>query len=100
MRGGVGLLLALALGCSAARPRPTAAAGSLVFACEPADARVSIDESDLGPCALWSTRGVALTGETHRLVVSREGYLPLESEVVPSGGRRVTVRATLRRVPE
>jgi hypothetical protein len=75
------------------------AAGALVFACTPADARVTIDENDLGPCALWSARAVALGAGTHRLTVSREGYLPLESEVVPDG-RRVTVRAVLRRVPE
>jgi hypothetical protein len=102
MRGGAtGAFVALVAlaGCGAARPRVAPAAGSLVFACEPADARVTIDETDLGPCALWSTRGVALPAGTHRLVVSREGYLPMESEVVPDG-RRVTVRAVLRRVPE
>ncbi len=94
------LLTTLALlGCAGARPRPAAVAGSLVFSCEPADARMSIDETDLGPCALWSGRPVALGPGTHRLVVSREGYLPQESELVPSG-RRVTVRAVLRRVPE
>ncbi|MDP3213184.1 MAG: PEGA domain-containing protein [Deltaproteobacteria bacterium] len=93
------LAVAALLGCGAARPRVAPAAGSLVFVCEPADARVTIDETDLGPCALWSTRGVALPAGTHRLVVSREGYLPMESEVVPDG-RRVTVRAVLRRVPE
>ena len=97
------LLLLLAalglLGCGAARPRVATVAGSLVFACDPVDARISIDETDLGPCALWSERAVALGAGTHRVVVSREGYLPLESEVVPSG-RRVTVRAALRRVPE
>ena len=94
------LLTTLALlGCAGARPRPAAVAGSRVFSCEPADARMSIDETDLGPCALWSGRPVALGPGTHRLVVSREGYLPQESELVPSG-RRVTVRAVLRRVPE
>lgn len=87
------------LGCGAARPRATPVAGSLVFSCEPADARVSVDETDLGPCGLWAGRPVALGPGTHRLVVSREGYLPQESELVPSG-RRVTVRAVLRRVPE
>jgi hypothetical protein len=92
--------LALALaGCGAARPRVTPAAGALVFACEPADARVTLDENDLGPCALWASRPVGLAAGTHRLVVSRDGYLPMESEVVPNG-RRVTVRAVLRRVPE
>gem|GEM_PF-938832 len=88
-----------ALGCGAARPRATPVAGSLVFSCEPADARVSIDDTELGPCALWAGRAVALGPGTHRVVVSREGYLPLESELVPTG-RRVTVRAALRRVPE
>jgi len=93
------VLVAAALGCGAARPRAAPVAGSLVFSCEPADARVSIDETELGPCALWAGRAVALGPGTHRVVVSREGYLPLESEVVPTG-RRVTVRAALRRVPE
>ncbi|MDB4931372.1 MAG: hypothetical protein JWM10_3856 [Myxococcaceae bacterium] len=87
------------LGCATARPRATPAAGALVFACEPADARVTLDENDLGPCALWSARPLGLGAGTHRLVVARDGYLPLESEVVPDG-RRVTVRAVLRRVPE
>jgi len=91
--------VAAALGCGAARPRPATVAGSLVFSCEPADARVSIDDTELGPCALWAGRAVALGPGTHRVVVSREGYLPLESELVPTG-RRVTVRAALRRVPE
>lgn len=102
--GGAGPLLvaltaAALMGCGAARPRPAAVAGSLVFSCEPADARVSLDETELGPCALWAGRPVALGPGTHRVVVSREGYLPLESELVPTG-RRVTVRAALRRVPE
>lgn len=92
------VLLALA-GCATARPSPQRAAGSLVFACTPADARVSVDETDLGPCAMWATRAVALGPGTHRVVVSREGYLPSEAEVVPTG-RRVTVAVTLRRVPE
>lgn len=99
MRPGLLLLLALLLGCAGARPRPPAVAGSLVFRCEPADARLSVDDNELGPCALWSTRALALGAGTHRLVVSRDGYLPMESEVVPDG-RRVTVRAALRRVPE
>lgn len=93
------LLLAALAGCSSARPAPTRAAGSLVFTCAPADARVSVDETDLGPCAMWATRPVALPPGTHRVVVSREGYLPSEAEVVPTG-RRVTVAVTLRRVPE
>ena len=95
----VALIAASLMGCGAARPRATPVAGSLVFSCEPADARMSIDETDLGPCALWAGRPVALGPGTHRLVVSREAYLPQESELVPSG-RRVTVRAVLRRVPE
>lgn len=99
MRRAVLAGLALLTGCGAARPRASAVAGALVFACEPADARVSLDETDLGPCALWSARAVALGPGAHRVVVSREGYLPMESEVTPSG-RRVTVRAALRRVPE
>ena len=95
----VALIAAALMGCGAARPRATPVAGSLVFSCEPADARVSIDDTELGPCALWAGRAVALGPGTHRVVVSREGYLPLESELVPTG-RRVTVRAALRRVPE
>ena len=98
-RRGLALLALTLLGCGAARPRVPPVAGSLVFACDPVDARISIDETDLGPCALWTHRAVALGAGTHRLVVARDGYLPLESEVVP-GGRRVTVRAALRRVPE
>ncbi len=99
-RRGLALLAIALLGCGAARPRVSSMAGSLDFACDPVDARVSIDETDLGPCALWTHRAVALAAGTHRLVVSREAYLPLESEVVVSSGRRVTVRAALRRVPE
>lgn len=95
---GLALLVPLA-GCATARPRPARAAGSLVFVCDPADARVTLDENDLGPCALWSSHAVGLAAGPHRLVVSREGYLPMESEVTPDG-RRVTVRAVLRRVPE
>ncbi len=96
----VGVMLALALaGCATTVPRAQRAAGSLVFTCDPIDARLSIDETDLGPCALWSSRAVALGPGAHRVVVSREGYLPAESEVVPTG-RRVTVAVTLRRVPE
>lgn len=96
-RAALGLLAGV--GCAGARPAPPRAAGALVFRCEPADARVSVDETDLGPCALWASRPVALGPGTHRVVVSREGYLPSEAEVVPEG-RRVTTTVTLRRVPE
>ncbi|MEZ4408277.1 MAG: PEGA domain-containing protein [Polyangiales bacterium] len=96
-RLGLAALLALA-GCASSRPR-VVTAGALRFRCDPPDARVILDEDDLGPCALWTTRAVGLTPGAHRLVVRREGYFPTEREVTPTG-RRVTVEVRLRRVPE
>lgn len=74
-------------------------AGAYRFRCEPADARVIVDEAELGPCALWTTRALALPAGLHRVRVEREGWLPMESEVTPAGGV-VTVTARLRRAPD
>ncbi len=100
MRGAAVVLTALmaVAGC-APRPRSTPVAGTVGFVCDPPDARIAIDETDLGSCALWQGRGIALGPGAHRVAVSREGWLPQWSEVVPRGGR-ITVQAALRRVPE
>ena len=97
MRGRAAVLAALALGCSHAQ-RP-AVTGALRFTCDPPDARVVLDEEDLGPCALWTQRWLGLRPGVHRLVVHREGYFPQESEVT-GNGRREAVDVRLRRVPE
>lgn len=89
-------LAALAACSGAQRPR---SAGAYRFQCTPADARVVVDEEDLGPCALWSSRWMGLTAGVHRVRIVREGWLPQESEVVPRG-TRVTVTTRLRRIPD
>lgn len=78
------------------RPR---IAGAYRFECDPPDAHVVVDEVDHGPCVLWQRRWLGVTEGAHRFVVRALGYFPQESEVQPTG-RRVTVRATLRPVPE
>jgi hypothetical protein len=87
----------LLLSCTGtARPR---LAGAYRFACTPPDAHLIVDEVDQGPCLLWQDRWLGLVAGTHRVRIVREGFFPQESEVVPNG-RRVTVRAALRAVPE
>jgi hypothetical protein len=84
-------------GCSSAqRPR---FAGAYRFECTPTDAHVIVDEEDLGPCVVWSSRWLGVQGGAHRVQIVREGWFPQESEVTPNG-RRVTVRVNLRRIPD
>lgn len=74
-------------------------AGAYRFTCDPPDAHLIVDEVDQGPCVLWQGRWLGVTAGTHRVRIVRDGFFPQESEVVPNG-RRVTVQATLRPVPE
>lgn len=84
-------------GCAGSqRPR---AAGYYRFRCDPPDARVIVDEEDLGACTLWTARSLGLRAGVHRIRVARDGWLPMESEATPAGGV-VTVTARLRRVPD
>jgi hypothetical protein len=93
---GVWLLALFALSC-ASTPR-VRTAGALRFQCDPTDARIVIDEEDVGACAVWSSRWFGLTTGVHRVRVSRDGFLPQESEILAGG--RVTVTVRLRRVPD
>lgn len=96
------LTLALVVTLAAAGCRTTARvryAGAYRFQCDPPDARVIVDEVDMGPCVLWQSRWMGLSQGTHRVQVTRAAYLPSESDLVPNG-RRVTVDVHLRRVPE
>ncbi len=89
-------LLALAA-CSA--PQRARSAGAYRFQCDPVDAHVIVDEDDLGPCAVWSSRWLGLSAGPHRVRISRDGWLPQELDVTPHG-TRVTLTAHLRRVPD
>jgi hypothetical protein len=90
--------VAAVLGACAGAQRPRAA-GYYRFRCDPPDARVIVDEEDLGACSLWATRSLGLPAGVHRVRVVRDGWLPMESEATPTGGV-VTVTARLRRVPD
>ena len=91
------LVLSLVCACAGAqRPR---SAGAYRFQCDPVDAHVIVDEDDMGPCALWSSRWMGLPAGPHRVRIARDGWLPQESDVTPNG-TRVTVTARLRRVPD
>ncbi len=89
--------LASLVACSSAQR--VRSAGAYRFQCEPVDAHVIVDEDDLGPCAIWSSRWLGLPAGPHRVRIYREGWLPQESDVTPNG-TRVTVTARLRRVPD
>ncbi len=91
-------LLAAGL-CACSSPQRPQSAGAYRFACEPSDARLVVDEEDVGPCALWSSRWLGLTAGVHRVRVQREGWLPHELELRPAGARE-TVSVRLRREPD
>lgn len=88
---------AASLGCSATtRVRY---AGAYRFRCDPPDARLIVDEVDMGQCVLWQSRWMGLSSGTHRVQITRESFLSSESDVVPNG-RRVSVDVHLRRIPD
>lgn len=89
-------LLALVACSSPQRPR---SAGAYRFQCEPVDAHVIVDEDDLGPCAIWSSRWLGLPPGPHRVRIARDGWLPQELDITPHG-TRVTLTARLRRAPD
>lgn len=96
------LLLALLASLAALSCRTDARvryAGAYRFRCDPPDARLIVDEIDVGPCVLWQSRWMGLSQGIHRVQVTRPDYLPSESDVVPNG-RRVSVDVHLRRAPD
>ena len=92
-------VLVLSLVCACAGTQRPRSAGAYRFQCDPVDAHGIVDEDDMGPCALWSSRWMGLPAGPHRVRIARDGWLPQESDVTPNG-TRVTVTARLRRVPD
>lgn len=82
------LSVALSLAaCASAKP-PTTSLRLAPAADAPRNARVVIDDQELGPLGYVTKHGVAMPPGKHRITIEADGYLPWDQEVDagPSGG--------------
>jgi hypothetical protein len=84
------LALATAVALAACAPsKPPTTSLRLAPATEsPRDARVVIDDQELGPLWYVTEHGVAMPPGKHRLTIEADGYLPYDREIDagPGGG--------------
>ncbi len=83
----VALLSAGGVGCAPSVPPSTSLRLAPVDGA-PRDARVVIDDQELGPLWYVTEHGVAMPPGKHRISIEAQGYLPWDREVDagPSGG--------------
>jgi hypothetical protein len=76
-----------ATGCAGARP-PTTSLRLAPATGAPRNARVVIDDQELGPLWYVTEHGVAMPAGKHRITIEADGYLPWDRELDagPSGG--------------
>jgi hypothetical protein len=100
VRGGLALLIAAAVvGCGGAHLKTDGPRGTVRFKGEPKDALLFIDETSLGPVAMFEESGVKLRPGTHRIMVEKEGYFPEYRLVEVADGALTVVEITLREIP-
>ncbi len=98
--GALSLFLAAAvIGCGGARLRPEGPRGTVRFDGEPGDAHLSIDETSMGPVAMFRESGVRLRPGTHRIVVRKSGYFPEYRLVEVVENQLTVVEVALRAIP-
>jgi hypothetical protein len=76
-----------ATGCAGALP-PTTSLRLAPASGAPRNARVVVDDQELGPLWYVTEHGVAMPAGKHRITIEADGYLPWDREVDagPSGG--------------
>ena len=98
--GALSLLIAAVIaGCGGARLKTEGPRGTVRFKGEPEDAHLSIDETSLGPVAMFQESGVRLRPGTHRIVVRKEGYFPEYRLVEVVEDELTVVEVELRAIP-
>jgi len=92
---------AILASCGAHRPAADPGPrGTLRFACTPDDAAVEVDETVLGPAAMFSERGLLLKPGIHRVVLRAGDHFPEYLQVEISEGEVEVIEVSLRPVPE
>jgi hypothetical protein len=98
--GGLALLIAAAvIGCGAAHLKTDGPRGTVRFKGEPGDAHLFIDETSLGPVAMFEESGVKLRPGTHRILLEKAGYFPEYRLVEVVDGTLTMVEIELREIP-
>ena len=93
------LIAAVVIGCGGARLKTDGPRGTVRFKGEPKDAHLSIDETSLGPVAMFRESGVKLRPGTHRILVQKEGYFPEYRLVEVAENELIVVEVELRAIP-
>lgn len=67
----------------------------------PPDARVTIDDQNVGALAFVARRGVALPPGRHRVTVEKAGYFPFDQVVVAEeGDPPIQLKVSLEKIPD
>jgi hypothetical protein len=93
------LMAAMTIGCGAATLKTDGPRGTVRFEGEPKDAHLFIDETSLGPVAMFQENGVKLRPGAHRILIQKEGYFSEYRLVEVAENALVLVKVTLREIP-